>query len=206
MQFRALVYAILRASTLLFALFLAGCAHTLRPIDSQVSNDEVPFKSGFDSVEVLPTVSGSSPGPVAINWQKYLNRKKYVGNGHCVILVLDAVPSLGNTVHWVRGDHVYGNASLEPGTPIATFNDVGVYGNRRGGRSHAALYLDQDESGIYVIDQWRPTRKSRGQRPKQRFIPWTGGADTRPANLGLAYYVINRLDPIELGNAEDQSQ
>ncbi len=140
---------------------------------------------------------------MAINWQKYLNRKKYVGNGHCVILVLDAVPSLGNTVHWVRGDHVYGNSSLEPGTPIATFNDAGVYGNRRGGRSHAALYLDQDESGIYVIDQWRPTRKSRGQRPRQRFIPWTGGADTRPANLGLAYYVINRLDPIEIGSAED---
>ena len=189
----------------LAAIFMFGaCAHTPQPLQRDSIVEEKPSPPQVPgNIIILPQISGSSPGPVAENWQKYKGRKKYVRNGHCVMLVLDAVPTLGNTVHWARGAHVYGNTSLEPGTPIATFEDSGVYGNRRRGRSHAALYLDQDEEGIYVIDQWRPTRKSRGQRPKQRFIPWSGGRGTAPANLGVSYYVINRLDPIELGSVED---
>ena len=44
--------------------------------------------------------------------------------------------------------------ALRPGTAIATFDPDGRYGNHTDGRSHAAIYLGQDATGIRVIDQW----------------------------------------------------
>lgn len=186
---------------LTLAFLLGACART-RPILKTTDSSDGALPAGVSGSALKP-VSGSRPGPVARHWQKYDGRKKYVRNGHCVMLVLDAVPSLGNTVNWARGEHVYGNNELEPGTPIATFEPSGRYGNFRRGRSHAALYLRQDEAGIYVIDQWRPTKKSRGQKPRQRFIPWQVASKTSPANQAISYYVINRLDRVELGSASE---
>lgn len=180
-------------------LILGACARApLKPKDTNAGALPAPVSSDF-----LEPVPGSRPGPVAHQWKKYDGRKKYVRNGHCVMLVLDAVPTLGNTVNWARGEHVYGNHSLEPGTPIATFEPSGRYGNFRRGRSHAALYLRQDNAGIYVIDQWRPTKKSRGQKPRQRFISWQVASKSSPANQALSYYVINRVDRVELGSNND---
>ena len=44
--------------------------------------------------------------------------------------------------------------TIAPGTAIATFDADGRYGNHTDGRSHAAIYLGQDASGIQVLDQW----------------------------------------------------
>lgn len=41
---------------------------------------------------------------------------------------------------------------MVPGTAIATFDPSGKYGNHTDGRSHAAIYLGQDATGIQVLD------------------------------------------------------
>jgi hypothetical protein len=67
---------------------------------------------------------------------------------------------------WVPGDQVEGNLNLAPGTAIATFGSDGTYTNTHG-QSHAAIYLGQDQTGIYVEDQWL------GHAASTRVIPWT---------------------------------
>jgi hypothetical protein len=62
--------------------------------------------------------------------------------------------NMPRTVAWKRGELVKGNMTIAPGTAIATFDADGRYGNHTDGRSHAAIYLGQDASGIQVLDQW----------------------------------------------------
>jgi hypothetical protein len=82
---------------------------------------------------------------------------------------------------WTKGTLVKGNATLERGTAIATFDDDGTYGNHIDGRSHAAIYLSQNASGLEVFDQWV------GQPVHQRLIRFGG----HPAvNDGNMFYVI----------------
>ena len=52
-----------------------------------------------------------------------------------------------------RASRSRGNLLLPKGTAIATFTD-GAYKNRPHG-NHAALYLSQDQGGLWVIDQWK---------------------------------------------------
>jgi len=74
---------------------------------------------------------------------------------------------------------VLGN-TLEPGSIIATF-EGGRYPNRRG--HHAAIYIEQDENGIWVWDQWV------GKAVHKRLIRWRD--DSAPAsNTAQAYRVV----------------
>lgn len=47
-----------------------------------------------------------------------------------------------------------GDATIRPGTVIATFDADGRYENHTNGTSHAAIYLGQTADGIQVLDQW----------------------------------------------------
>lgn len=73
-----------------------------------------------------------------------------VGDGHCVALVRE-VCGLPPTAHWRAGGPAL---EAEPGTPIATFNADGRYGNHTSGASHAAILLEATGFGLRVIDQW----------------------------------------------------
>ena len=56
---------------------------------------------------------------------------------------------------------------LAKGTAIATFED-GVYKSRPHG-NHAALYLSQDQGGIWVMDQWASSTKLEVSRHYLQF-------------------------------------
>lgn len=90
---------------------------------------------------------------------------KVVGDGHCVAFVRE-VCGLPQTSHWRRG-----GAALEaqPGTPVATFDADGRYGNHTDGRSHAAILLEGTDYGLRVIDQWK------GQPVHERLIRFKDG-------------------------------
>jgi hypothetical protein len=88
-------------------------------------------------------------------------------NGECASLV-KYLADLAETSTWTNGERVQGSTTIRPGTPIATFNYFpgNKYGEltygppeARGGakyKSHAAIYLGQDEDGIWVFDQGQP--------------------------------------------------
>jgi hypothetical protein len=109
-----------------------------------------------------------------------------VGSGQCVPLVQKATGA-PLTKEWRRGALVRGDLALRPGTAIATFDEDGHYGNHTDGRSHAAIYLGQDEKGIWVIDQW-VNRDSGVHMPSRRQIQFD--ETRRPDNNGNRYHVI----------------
>ena len=88
-----------------------------------------------------------------------------IGPGHCVDYV-KAAAGVPHTAAWRPGPPVRGNAAIRPGTAIATFEADGTYASRTG--SHAAIYLDQDENGIWVLDQWL------GQPVHRRLVRFKG--------------------------------
>ena len=104
-----------------------------------------------------------------------------VGTGHCVPLTQDAC-EVPHTSQWRQGESVR-RADLARGTIIATFDDDGRYGNHTDGRSHAAIYLGQDNTGLQVIDQWvnHPTAP--------RTIRFRGG-EGRRVNDGDQFSVV----------------
>ncbi len=102
-----------------------------------------------------------------------------VGSGQCVAYV-QAVAGAPLTAHWRRGQ-VVKESPITPGTAIATFDDDGKYGNHTDGRSHAAIYLRQDESGLHVLDTWL------GQPVHLRIIKFY---QPLPCNSGDKFYVI----------------
>lgn len=108
---------------------------------------------------------------------------KWVGSHECVALVQHFAKA-PTTMHWEEGEKVRGAKNLRPGTAIATFSK-GKYGNRRTG-NHAALYLAQNEHGIWVIEQFRNIKD--GQIAK-RYIPFRDGEGSA-SNDGDAYSVI----------------
>ena len=74
---------------------------------------------------------------------------------------------------------------LVPGTAIATFEADGTYTSRSG--NHAAIYVGQDEAGLWVYDQWR------GQPVHHRLIRFMGGRGAgqgNKSNDGNLYVVI----------------
>ena len=106
-----------------------------------------------------------------------------VGDGECVAFVR-AAANVPHTLTWTRGDLVKGNAVVKPGTAIATFDPNGKYGNQIDGRSHAAIYLDQTEEGLVVLDQWK---RPENHPVQVRTIPF---GNTSPANDGNQFFVI----------------
>ncbi len=107
---------------------------------------------------------------------------KKVGNGQCVVFVQTATRA-PTTASWRKGASVRGNRAIRSGTAIATFNSTGTYSNNASG-NHAAVYIGQDSSGIWVYDQW----VTQGA-VKRRTIHFRGGVGS-PSNDGDAFSVI----------------
>jgi hypothetical protein len=89
-----------------------------------------------------------------------------VGAGHCVDFV-KAAAGVPRTAAWRKGALVRGNPHIARGTAIATFEADGTYTNESG--NHSAIYLHQDDRGIWVYDQWQ------GQPVHKRLITFEGG-------------------------------
>ena len=106
------------------------------------------------------------------------------GNTECVEFIkqtLDAPP----TNLWREGDKVEkGKKNVLTGTAIATFIDK-KYPQTGSSGKHAAIYLDQDGSGIIVLDQWR----TQGSVQK-RTIRWSPTDPSNLSNNGNAFSVI----------------
>jgi hypothetical protein len=126
-------------------------------------------------------VDANAHKPVAAAYGHYIGRP--VGSGQCVALVHAVSPALGSTARWARGEPVQGNTSLQPGTPIATFDKSGRYANATDGSSHAAIYLGQNANGVQVLDQWV------GKPAAVRTIPWTS-RNGLAADTGSAFHVV----------------
>jgi hypothetical protein len=107
-----------------------------------------------------------------------------VGNGHCVPFV-QHVAGCPNTSIWHRGEFVKDNLdSVQSGTAIATFHpDTGLYENDNTGRSHAAIFLSGDDTGLLVMDQWV------GHPVNTRLICFKDGGEPH-ADDGDHYYVV----------------
>jgi hypothetical protein len=102
-----------------------------------------------------------------------------VGTGECVALA-QAMSNVGYTSTSSPGAQVEGDTDIASGTVIATFGSAGTYTNTYG-QSHTAIYLGQDDSGIYVEDQWL------GHAASTRVIPWTTGNSYESGNK---FYVV----------------
>jgi len=112
----------------------------------------------------------------------FLEGQPKVGSKQCVALVQQFAHA-PLTAQWRPGALVLGTPGIARGTAIATFVN-GVYPNQSSG-NHAALYLEQDAGGIWVMDQWadnitKPTISKRYIRK--------GGASL--SNRAEAYSVI----------------
>jgi hypothetical protein len=104
------------------------------------------------------------------------------GDGQCVALVREAAGA-PHTSQWRKGPVVRGSTNIAAGTAIAAFDADGCYGNHTDGTSHAALYVEQDQHGIIVVDQWK------GCSPAERELRF-GRTDTNIANRGEFFYVV----------------
>ena len=109
------------------------------------------------------TGSGVAGAIIATGYADLLGQN--VGTGQCVALA-QASSDVGYTSTWSPGAQVEGETDIAVGTVIATFGSDGTYTNTYG-QSHTAIYLGQNNSGIYVEDQWL------GQAAHTRLIPWT---------------------------------
>jgi hypothetical protein len=123
------------------------------------------------------TGSGVSGAIVATGYADLLGQN--VGTGQCVALA-QASSDVGYTSTWSPGSQVEGNTDIAVGTVIATFGSDGTYTNTYG-QSHTAIYLGQDDSGMYVEDQWL------GHAASTRVIPWT---TSNSYESGSKFYVV----------------
>ena len=107
-----------------------------------------------------------------------------IGAGYCVDFVT-AAAGVPLTAAWQEGAEVRGNAQIARGTAIATFESDGSYTSESG--NHAAIYLHQDDDGIWVYDQWQ------GQPVHKRLIRFDGGSGAKwgsKSNDGRRFAVI----------------
>jgi hypothetical protein len=106
-----------------------------------------------------------------------------VGNGQCVAYVETAAQT-PHTSQWKRGAPVR-DGDVGTGTAIATFDPDGSYGNHTDGRSHAAIFVEQQDAGLLVWDQWK------GHPVAQRVIHFHDG-EASPVNDGDQFCVIEQ--------------
>jgi hypothetical protein len=109
---------------------------------------------------------------------------KVVANGHCVRFIQEHA-SVPHTSQWRQGVKVRGN-DVESGTCIATFSARGQYENRTDGSSHAAVFIEESDEGLEVIDQWR------GQPVHRRTIHFRGNSG-KAVNNGDRFHVIEEV-------------
>jgi hypothetical protein len=107
---------------------------------------------------------------------------KVVGNGHCVRLC-QWVSTVPHTSRWEPGVKVRGG-NVPKGAIIATFDPATRrYENDIKGRSHAAVFLEEREDGLRVLDQWL------GRVVSERTIRFKGGSQPH-VDDGDSYYVV----------------
>jgi hypothetical protein len=106
-----------------------------------------------------------------------------VGSGQCVAYVEQACGA-PHTSQWKRGILVKGNEVVQ-GTAIATFAPNGTYANLPG-RSHAAIFHQNNSTGLLVWDQWV------GHPVAPRLIHFRNG-DGLPVDDGDQFYVIDSV-------------
>ncbi|MDB5400119.1 MAG: hypothetical protein QOD93_2294 [Acetobacteraceae bacterium] len=111
-----------------------------------------------------------------------------IGNQQCAPLVEHyAKAPAPAALKWQEGVVVKGNLTLTKGTAIATFVN-GRYPSLPSG-NHAALYVSQDATGVWVVDQYfgsngihKRLLHFKGKLP--------GGGYVDPSNNGDAFPVI----------------
>lgn len=114
---------------------------------------------------------------IAQNPEEY--KDQVVDDGQCVAFVKEA-SGAPQTSLWKEGEKVRGS-DIPTGTAIATFIN-GEYPSHPHG-NHAAIYVNQNDAGILVWDQWV------GHPVSQRTIRFNGGAGS-PSNDGDTFSVI----------------
>ncbi|WP_174292376.1 BPSL0067 family protein [Sphingomonas bacterium] len=118
-------------------------------------------------------------GPYAAKPEAKLQHGPVNFCGQCVSFVTQVCPSIPvSTAQWKKGVQVKG-ATLAAGTAIATFDANGHY------YGHAAIYENQNASGINVVDQWVT---GAGSPIHARLIRFGGHG---LANDGNGFYVID---------------
>ena len=95
------------------------------------------------------------------------------------------VTGLPHTSSWRRGAKVR-DSGIASGVAVATFDPNGTYGNHTDGRSHAAIFIEQTDEGLGVLDAWV------GRAAGERIIRFRGGAG-QPVDDGDAYHVIETV-------------
>ncbi len=125
------------------------------------------------------TGSGVAGAIIATGYADLLGQS--VGTGQCVALA-QASSDVGYTSTWSPGAQVEGQTDIAVGTVIATFGSDGTYTNTYG-QSHTEIYLGQDNSCIFVADQWL------GQPAQTRHINWT---TTNSYESGSQFYVVTQ--------------
>jgi hypothetical protein len=106
------------------------------------------------------------------------------GNYECVALI-QKVTNAPNTSQWKKGKKVMDakKGDITAGTVIATFDDEGKYplsANR-----HAAIYVDHDEGGIGVYDQWNAQKMSKWRKIRNKKLVY------RDVNDAHWYWVVD---------------
>jgi hypothetical protein len=131
-------------------------------------------------------------GPFVYSKVDDLEGQAKVSNHACAALVqyFTRAPGSAKTT-WREGITVRGNgAAIKKGTAVATFVN-GRYPNTLH-HKHAALYLEQDAAGVWVMDQWEGDSKPTISKRRMAFQGKTsdGKAFIDPSNNGDALSVI----------------
>jgi hypothetical protein len=135
----------------------------------------------FDGASPKPALAAQTGMFVAANPEKFLGQS--VPDGQCVAFVRAACNAPA-TAGWRKGALVRGNAAIGRGTAIATFDQDGRYGNHTDGRSHAAVYIEQNGDGLIVLDQWKAPAVQPVHKRTIRF----GGH--LPVNDGDQFFIV----------------
>ena len=124
---------------------------------------------------------------ICSNPETYALSGKPVGNGECVAFVRECskAPKADSWRSGLKVQCAMSGTGIKPGTAIATFFN-GRYPNKKTG-NHAAIYIRQTASAIYVWDQWARDKNRVGVQ--QRPI-WFRHGTGDPVNDGDNYYVI----------------
>lgn len=111
------------------------------------------------------------------------------GTGECVALVRQFAKAPHSSI-WREGEKVFGNKRIKLGTAIATFENGRWPGRATG--NHAALYIGQDSTAIYVVDQWNKgdtLKKIRLRRVVKKPLK-ADGSFFDPSSNALPFSVI----------------
>lgn len=110
----------------------------------------------------------------------------FFGESHECVALVKEFAGVPHSSEWTRGPAVVGNASLQRGTAIATFNAQGRYPQEDGVAKNSAIFhsFAKDGNGIVVYDQWPERQDGAGLRTIS-FHDWNG-----PSNDARQYSVI----------------